>query len=179
MVANVIGVKPPTVGGTGSVVETVAQNWTPLVREVQHECADSHQGTSTLLGRTCGQNPLLGGLRERLEMSGTSVVEMTTALLERSRERQVGRTTSKTIQNLQMGRYSVDRGIQSLWECSLQHLYKTRQDLYRIVCSGGSSGKLEHIDLNMTVLNFSVTAPAATGFEWRRMVASMGGHKRR
>ena len=60
------------VDGNGSVVETKAQNWTPLDREVQHECADSHQRTSALLG----QNRQLGHLREGLEMSGTSVVEM-------------------------------------------------------------------------------------------------------
>ena len=108
--ANVTGVKRPPVDGNGSVVETLAQNWTLLDREVQHECADSHERTSALLGRTCGQNGQLGDLREDLEMLGTSVVEM-------ARERQVDRTTSKTIQNPQMGGYCVDRGIQSLWDC--------------------------------------------------------------
>ena len=76
-------------------------------RQVQHEFADSHQTPSTLLGWT----------RESLEMSRTTVVEMAPALLERDGERQVGRTASKTTQNLQMGGYCVDRGIQSLWEC--------------------------------------------------------------
>ena len=56
----------PPVDGTGSLVETLAQNWTPLDRDVQHEC-------SALLGRTCGQDGLLGELREGLEMSPTSV----------------------------------------------------------------------------------------------------------
>ena len=92
------------VDGNGSVVETLAQNWTPLDREVQHVCADSHQSTSALLGKARGQNGLLGDLREGLEMSGTSVVEMATALLERSGERQVGRTASETIQNSADGR---------------------------------------------------------------------------
>ena len=89
--------------GNGSVVD-----WTPLDRDVQHECADSHQRTSASPGRSRGQN-----LREGL---GTSVVDMATALLERSGERQVGRTASKAVQNLQMGGYGVDGGIQSLWE---------------------------------------------------------------
>ena len=101
MVANVIGVKRPCGWKWG--VEALARNWTPLDREVQHECADIDQRTSALLGRTCGQNGSLGDLREGLEMSGTSVVQMETALLERSRERQVGSTASTTIQNQQMG----------------------------------------------------------------------------
>ena len=77
------------VDGNGSVVETLAQDWSPLDQELQHECADSHQGTSALLGWSRGQNGLLGNLREGLEMSGSSVVEMATAPLERSGERQV------------------------------------------------------------------------------------------
>ena len=38
------------VDGHGSVVETLAQDWSPLDREVQHECVDSHQSTCALLG---------------------------------------------------------------------------------------------------------------------------------
>ena len=84
------------VDGNRPVVETLAQNWTPLAREVQHEFADSHQRTSALLSWTCGQNGLLRDLCKSLEMCITSVVEMAPALLERGREGQVGRTTSRT-----------------------------------------------------------------------------------
>ena len=69
--------------------------------------ADSHQRPSTLPGSTCGQNGPFGDLCAGLEMSGTSVVEMATALLERGRERQVGRTASKTVQNLTDGEDTV------------------------------------------------------------------------
>ena len=48
----------------------------------------------------CVQNGLLGDVREGLEISGTSVVEMAADLLERNSERQSGRTASKTIQHL-------------------------------------------------------------------------------
>ena len=59
-----------TVDGNGLVVETLAQDWSPLDREVQHECVDCHKRTSALLGWSCCQNGPLGNLREGLEMSG-------------------------------------------------------------------------------------------------------------
>ena len=84
-------------GGTRDRCEAVPREWkwisggdsgTELdtVGEVQYECADRHQRTSALLGRTCVQDGQLGDLREGLEMSGTSVVELATTLPERSRE---------------------------------------------------------------------------------------------
>ena len=42
---------------------------------MQHQCVDSHQRTSALLGRTCGQNGPLGDLREGLEMSELAQAE--------------------------------------------------------------------------------------------------------
>ena len=45
------------------------RDWSPLDREIQHECADSNQGTSALLGWSRGQNGQLGDLREGLQMS--------------------------------------------------------------------------------------------------------------
>ena len=125
------------VDGNGSVVETLAQNWTLLDREVQHECADSHQRTRALLGRTCGQNGQLGDLREDLEMLGTSVVEM-------ARERQVGRdriqNDSKSTDGriLCRPRYPKSVGLQM----GLLNLRNSRQvgyNLLRIACNGGSS----------------------------------------
>ena len=44
------------VDGNGSVVETFAQDWSPLDREMQRECADSRQRTRALLGWSRGQN---------------------------------------------------------------------------------------------------------------------------
>ena len=84
------------------MVETLTQDWPPLNREMQHERADSHQRKSALLGWSRGQHGLLGDLRQGLEMSGTTVAEVATAPLERSGERQVRRTGSKAVQNLQM-----------------------------------------------------------------------------
>ena len=66
------------------MVNTLAQDRSPLDGEMQHECADSHQGTSVQLGWSRGQNGLLGDLREGVEMSRTSVMEMATVPLERS-----------------------------------------------------------------------------------------------
>ena len=64
----------------------------------------------------CCQNGLLGNLREGLEMSGTSVVEMATTQLERSGEEQLGWTAPKAIQNLQMGGHGVDGSLQVCWK---------------------------------------------------------------
>ena len=69
--------------GNGPVVETMAHDRSLMGREVQHECPDCHQRSSTQLGRTCCQNGLLRDLREVLEVSKTSVVEMATAPLEK------------------------------------------------------------------------------------------------
>ena len=76
--------------GIGPVVETMAQNWSSMDREAQHERRVCHQRTSAQLGRTCCQNGPLGDLREGLEVSGTCVVEMATTPLERSGEGQNG-----------------------------------------------------------------------------------------
>ena len=59
------------VDGNGSVVETLAQDGTPLDREVPHEYADR-----CCAGQDMWPEGLLGVLREGLEMSRTSVVEM-------------------------------------------------------------------------------------------------------
>ena len=59
-----------TLDGNGPVVETLAQDWSPLDREAQQECADCHQRTYALLGWSRRQNGVLGNLRESLEMWG-------------------------------------------------------------------------------------------------------------
>ena len=57
LVANVIGVKkPPWMD---------INQWSPLDREMQRECVDSHQRTSALLGWSRGQNRLLGNFARR------------------------------------------------------------------------------------------------------------------
>ena len=83
------------------MVETLAQDRSPLDREVQQECSDCHQGTSAPLGRSCCQNALLRGLREGLEMLGSSVVEVATTPFKRSGQGQVGWSAPKTIQHFQ------------------------------------------------------------------------------
>ena len=110
-VANVVGVKKPTIDGNGPVV---AQDGSPMDREMQHECADCHQRMRALLGWSRCQNGLLGNLREGLEMSGTSVVEMATTPWERSGERQMGWCGLTAFQHLQVGGPGVDRGLQVL-----------------------------------------------------------------
>ena len=90
--------------GIGLVVETLAQNWTSLDREGQHERSDCHQRACAQLGRSCGQVGPQGNLCEGFEMPWSSMVEMETAPLERSEERQVVWPTSTAVQNLQGGR---------------------------------------------------------------------------
>ena len=78
-----------TMDGNGPVVETLAQDGSQMDREMQHYRRVCHQRTSTQLGGSCGQNGLQRSMREGLEMSRTSMVEMETAPLERSGERQM------------------------------------------------------------------------------------------
>ena len=104
------------VDGIGPVVETLALDWSPLDREVQHERSDCYHRASAQLGWSCCQNGLRGNLREGLEMSGISAVEMATAPLERSRERQMVWSAPKTIQNLEVGGHGVDGRLQDLWK---------------------------------------------------------------
>ena len=85
--------------GAGTVVETLAQDWSSLDREMQYECAGVHQRTYAQLGRPCGQDGLQRNLREGLEMSRPSMVEMETANLERDK---MVWPTPTTVQNLQV-----------------------------------------------------------------------------
>ena len=76
----------------------------------------SHQGTSAQLRRSRCQNGL-GDLREGLDMSRTSVVEVATPPLGRSGEGQMGWSAPKTIQSFQMGGHGVVGGFQVCWKC--------------------------------------------------------------
>ena len=58
-----------TVDGNGPMVEALAQDWSSLDREVQHERADCHPRTSARLGWSRCHIGLLGNLRECFEMS--------------------------------------------------------------------------------------------------------------
>ena len=51
--------------GAGTVVETLAQDWSSLDREMQYECAGVHQRSYAQLGWTCGKD----GLQRNLEAS--------------------------------------------------------------------------------------------------------------
>ena len=110
------GGEEATADGNEPVVETMAQDRSPLDREVQHERSGCHQRTSTQLSRTCCQNGPLRDLCEGLEVSRTAVVEMATAPLERSGEGQMVWSAPKTTQNLQVGGHGVDRGLQVYWK---------------------------------------------------------------
>ena len=69
--------------GAGTVVETLAQDWSSLDREMQYECAGGHQRSYAKLGWTCGKDGLQRNLCEGSEMSRPPMVEMETAKLER------------------------------------------------------------------------------------------------
>ena len=75
--------------GDGTVVETLAQDWSSLDREMQYECAGGHQRSYAQLGWTCGKDGLQRNLCKGSEMSRLTMVEMETDKLERGGERQM------------------------------------------------------------------------------------------
>ena len=110
------------------MVETLAQDWSSMDREVQYECAGGHPRSYAQLGWTCGKDGLHRNLCEGSEMSRPSMVEMETSQLERSGERQVVWPTPTAVQNLQVGRHGCWGGLQICWKrgwsvenCPRQH----------------------------------------------------------
>ena len=93
------------------MVETLAQNWRPLDREVQQEFADRHQRTSALLGWACGQNGLLEICAKVLICRGLQWWRWRQLFEEKEKWAE---PLPKTFQNLQVGGYCVSRGIQRL-----------------------------------------------------------------
>ena len=89
--------------GAGTVVETLAQDWSSMDREMQYERTGGHQRSYAQLGWTCGKAGLQRNLCEGSEMSRPSMVAMETAQLERGGERQMVWPTPTTVQNLQVG----------------------------------------------------------------------------
>ena len=87
------------------------------IEKLQHEHSDCHQRTYAQLGRSCCQIGLQRDLCEGFEVSRTSVVEMATAPLERSKEGEMVRSAPKTIQHLQEGRHGCWRSFQIHWKC--------------------------------------------------------------
>ena len=69
-------------------METLAQDWSSLDREMQYECAGGHQRSYAQLGWTGGKDGLHGNLCESFEMPRPSMVEMETAQLEGGGERE-------------------------------------------------------------------------------------------
>ena len=102
--------------GAGTVVETMAQDWSSLDREMQYECVGGHQRSYAQLGWPCGKDGLQRNLREGSEMSRPSMVEMETAPLERSGERQVVWPTPTAVHNLQVGGHGCWGGLQICWK---------------------------------------------------------------
>ena len=91
--------------GIEPVVETMAQTWPSLDRKRQHERVDGHQTTYAQLGWSCCQDVPQRNLCEGLEMPRSSMVEMETAPLERSGERQMVWPTPTAVQSLQVGEH--------------------------------------------------------------------------
>ena len=117
MVANVVGVKKTARNGAGTVVETLAQDWSSLDREMQYESAGGHQRSyAQLLDLECGKDGLQRNLCEGSEMSRPPMVEMETAKLERGGKRQMVWSTPTTVQNLQVGRHGCWGRLQICWE---------------------------------------------------------------
>ena len=98
------------------MVETLAQDWSSLDREMQYECAGGHQRSYAQLGWTCGKDGLQRNLCEGSEMSRPPMVEMETDKLERGGERQMVWSTPTTVQNLQVGGHGCWGGLQICWE---------------------------------------------------------------
>ena len=88
------GSEGPHLDRGGSVVETFAQDWSPVNREVQHECADSHQRASTLLGERTVRRSVQKALRCR----GLQWWRWRQLFGKEGRKSQMGRTASKTFQ---------------------------------------------------------------------------------
>ena len=103
--------------GIEAVVETMAQNWPSLDRKGQYERADGHQRTYSQLGWSFCQDGPHRNLCEGLEMPRSSMVEMETAPLERSGERQMVWPTPTAVQNLQVGGHGCRKGVQIHWIC--------------------------------------------------------------
>ena len=111
--------------GAGTVVETLAQDWSSLDREMQYECAGGHQRSYAQLGWTCGKDGFQRNLCEGSEMSRPSKVEMETAKLERGGERQMVCPTPTKVQHLQVrGHGCWERSpnlLETLTVCPRQH----------------------------------------------------------
>ena len=99
------------------MVETLAQDWSSMDREMQYECAGGHQRSYAQLGWTCGKDGLQRNLCEGSEMSRPSMVEMETARLERSGERQTVWPTPTAVQKLQVLGHGCWGSIQIHWKC--------------------------------------------------------------
>ena len=121
------------VDGIGPVVETLAQNWPSVDREGQLERVDCCQRTCAQLGWSCCQNGPQRNLCEGLEMPRSSMVEMETASLERSRERQMVWSAPTTVQNLQVGRHGCWGGLQISLE--MQTVCRNLSKTTRVGCT--------------------------------------------
>ena len=103
--------------GIEPVVETLAQNWSSVDREGQHERVDCYQRTCAQPGWSCCQNGPQRNLCEGQEMPRSSMVEMETASLERSRERQMAWSAPTTVQHLQVRGQGCWGSLQIHWKC--------------------------------------------------------------
>ena len=130
--------------GDGTVVETLAQDWSSLDREMQYECTGGHPRSYAQLGWTCGKDGLQRYLCQGSEMSRLTMVEMETDnKLERGGKRQIVWSAPTTVQNLQMGGHGCWGGLQICWECGWSVGNCSRQ--HGLVASCSKSRKLEAV----------------------------------
>ena len=125
------------------MVETLAQDWSSLDREMQYECTGGHPRSYAQLGWTCGKDGLQRYLCEGSEMSRLTMVEMETDKLERGGKRQMVWSAPTTVQNLQMGGHGCWGGLQICWECGWSVENCPRQ--HGLVASCSKSRKLEAV----------------------------------
>ena len=155
--------------------------------DMQHERGVGHQRTSTEGSGSCDQNGIQRNMCEGLEMPRTSMVEMETAPLERSGERQMVWSTPAAFQNLQVGGHGGDRCFQLYWK--RRRLVGISPEQHGMAASCSKPCEMEticeiwkepHRDVANCLGDPCVCGMAtdADGSWWRRMarVASKAGH---
>ena len=203
-VANLIGVKKPTwmeMDQWWRRCHRTSHRW---IEKCNKNVLTAIQRTSALLGWSRGQDGPLGNLVAGVKMSGTSVVEMATAPLERCGERQVGRdctpSGSKSTGGRIWNRRRYPKSVETLWlcgtwlihvaqdcgnGCSSQNFGKARLRRNVMTQRGVTqpprgSKRTRRVGGKNSIGGFDsrrmVVVVAANGVDWRRMV-DIGGTK--
>ena len=123
------------VDGHGSV-DTLAQTWTPLDREVL----------------TAIRKPVLSWAGRVTRMDYSEISAKALRCRTGGQDRIQNDSKSTDGRTLCRPRYPKSVGMQMGLQ-NLQHIRQVDHNLLRILCNGGSSWKRETMDLNVTVLN--------------------------